>query len=297
MPWAPSGLAATPAGDTGYNARTMRILITADLHYDIARSREPAERLAERVRAEKADALVLVGDTAGIELDPWRQCLALFDGFPGRKLLVPGNHCLWCREGETTLDRYERVLPQVAAEAGFTVLDHQPVVLGTVGFRTVVLFHLQEMVPGVQGCLDVVGDRPVMLVAFESLICDVRKGTAVRVIVELVPRRLVGQQGAKWVEFVYDENAVGFEYSRGFGVVLPKVGEPHCDTATGVYSIEGVICQRSQFRHIRSDERHIEAERACSLLGNLELPFGYVNGSHVRAHPGKRKHNFVVAAG
>jgi len=111
----------------------MRILITADLHYDIARSREPAERLAERVRAKKADALVLVGDTAGIELDPWRACLALFGGFPGRKLLVPGNHCLWCREGETSLDRYERVLPQVAAEAGFTVLDHQPVVLGTVG--------------------------------------------------------------------------------------------------------------------------------------------------------------------
>ena len=67
---------------------TTKILITADLHYDIARSREPAERLAEEACRLGGDALVLVGDTAGAQLGPLRDCLRLFGGFPGRKLLV-----------------------------------------------------------------------------------------------------------------------------------------------------------------------------------------------------------------
>ena len=110
----------------------MRILVTADLHFDIARSREPATRLAEEACASGGDVLVLVGDTAGANLEPMRQCLALFSRFQGRKLLVPGNHCLWCQGSEDSLQRYEHILPALAEEAGFSLLDHQPVVLGDV---------------------------------------------------------------------------------------------------------------------------------------------------------------------
>ena len=109
------------------------MLITADLHYDIARSRRPTEGLARRVCAQQADALVLVGDTAGADLSVLQACLGLFKEFTGRKLLVLGNHCLWCRGRENSLDRYERLVPQAAAEAGFGVLDHRPAVLGRVG--------------------------------------------------------------------------------------------------------------------------------------------------------------------
>jgi len=111
----------------------MRILVTADLHYDIERSRAPARRLARKIADTGGDVLVLVGDTAGADLEPFRECLELFADFPGRKLLVPGNHCLWCREGESSLDRYEKVLPELASEAGFSMLDHEPVVLGRTG--------------------------------------------------------------------------------------------------------------------------------------------------------------------
>ena len=111
----------------------MRILVTADLHYDIARSREPARDLARRAVQAGGDALVLLGDTAGRELGPFAECLRLFADFPGRKLLVPGNHCLWCRAGETSMQRYEQVLPDLAASEGFAVLDHRPEVLGDVG--------------------------------------------------------------------------------------------------------------------------------------------------------------------
>jgi predicted phosphohydrolase len=111
----------------------MRILITADLHYDVQRSRQATDEVARRICALGGDALVLVGDSAGADLGVYRQCLRLFAGFRGVKALVPGNHCLWCHNGETSIDRYERLIPAVAAEEGFVVLDHQPLVLGGVG--------------------------------------------------------------------------------------------------------------------------------------------------------------------
>lgn len=111
----------------------MRLLITADLHYDVRRSRPAAEDLARRVRQTPADALVLLGDSAGADLGVLRECLRLFADFPGRKLLVPGNHCLWTRgETESSLERYERLLPAAAAAEGFAMLDCEPVRLGTV---------------------------------------------------------------------------------------------------------------------------------------------------------------------
>jgi hypothetical protein len=111
----------------------MRILITADLHYDVARSRYWTEDLARRACAAGGDALVLVGDTAGAVHETLRDCLGLFAGFTGRKFLVPGNHCLWCLDGEDSLERYNRTIPAIAAEAGFAVLDQSPAVLGDVG--------------------------------------------------------------------------------------------------------------------------------------------------------------------
>ncbi len=114
-------------------ANTVRILASADLHYNIARSREPAEELARRACRLGGDALLLLGDSAGAHYEPLRQCLGLFEGFAGRKLLVPGNHCLWCLTGENSLDRYERTLPALAAECGFEMLDQAPQLLGEVG--------------------------------------------------------------------------------------------------------------------------------------------------------------------
>ncbi|MHC4717649.1 MAG: metallophosphoesterase family protein [Planctomycetota bacterium] len=111
----------------------MRVLITADLHYDSDRSRPGAQALAEEVRRTGGDALVLVGDAASAEHQPLRECLGLFEGFPGRKYFVLGNHCLWCLPGEDSIDRYERIVPAIAAEMGFAVLDHAPARIDGVG--------------------------------------------------------------------------------------------------------------------------------------------------------------------
>ena len=111
----------------------MRLLVTADLHYDAPRSRAGTEELAAEMVRTGGDALVLVGDSASATHEPLRDCLSLFADFPGRKLMVPGNHCLWCLPGEDSIDRYERIVPEIAAEEGFTVLDQEPVVIDGVG--------------------------------------------------------------------------------------------------------------------------------------------------------------------
>lgn len=110
----------------------MRILLTSDLHYNIRRSQEPTREVARRACREGGDALVLLGDTAGADLGPFRDALNLFAEFKGAKFLVPGNHCLWCDGHQTSMERYRTLLPALAAEAGFDVLDHRPAVLGPV---------------------------------------------------------------------------------------------------------------------------------------------------------------------
>jgi len=111
----------------------MRLLVTADLHYDTTRSRAPAQAVAREVLRTGGDALVLVGDTAGARHQPFKECLGLFASFKGRKFLVPGNHCLWCLPGEDSIQRYERIVPALAGEMGFAVLDHAPAVIEGVG--------------------------------------------------------------------------------------------------------------------------------------------------------------------
>ncbi len=111
----------------------MRILVTADLHYDVTRSRNAAIDVAKKICAKGGDVLVLVGDTGGKDIEILHQGLRLFDGFSGRKFFVPGNHSLWCNKGENSMDRYLRILPEAAAGCGFEFLDNLPVVIGRLG--------------------------------------------------------------------------------------------------------------------------------------------------------------------
>lgn len=141
----------------------MRILATADLHYDIARSVAPTERLAAEVRSTAADALLIVGDACGRDLGILRRCLALFDGFAGRTFFVAGNHDLWTPDGDS-YERYEHGIADVCREAGVWYLDAEPYVqdeialVGSVGwydytFRQVSLgipdrFYEHKIAPG-----------------------------------------------------------------------------------------------------------------------------------------------------
>jgi len=111
----------------------MKLIVTADLHYDITRSVEPTRRLAGDISRQSADALLIVGDTFAKDLDILRQCLALFDGFTGKRMLVAGNHDLWT-DGTDSLVRYESEILDICRQTGVYYLDDAPLVLDGIGF-------------------------------------------------------------------------------------------------------------------------------------------------------------------
>jgi Icc-related predicted phosphoesterase len=111
----------------------MKIVVTSDLHYNIARSRKPTERIAEEICGLSADALIILGDVGGREPHIVSDCLHLFDRFQGRKFFVAGNHELWVPPGEHSLTRLEETLPELCRQAGFHPLDMEPAPLDGVG--------------------------------------------------------------------------------------------------------------------------------------------------------------------
>ncbi len=111
----------------------MRLIVTSDLHYNVLRSRQPTLQIAEEICGLHADALLILGDLAGQDSSILRECLRLFDRFTGRKFFVPGNHDLWTARGESSLDRYERLLPEICRQTDFHMLDFEPAIVGNVG--------------------------------------------------------------------------------------------------------------------------------------------------------------------
>lgn len=114
----------------------MRVIVTADLHYEFTEFRERVHALAAEVCRIGGDVLVIAGDTFALDPMLLAHCLLRFQPFQGEKLLVAGNHDLWTREGlpNDSFALYERVIPQVATACGFHDLDTAPKVVGDVGF-------------------------------------------------------------------------------------------------------------------------------------------------------------------
>ena len=112
----------------------MRILASSDLHYNIPRSQEPTRELAKQVINRQGDVLILAGDIAGVDITLFAEALELFSGFKGIKLLVPGNHDLWVNNGISSLKKWQKMLPLIADEYDFIMLDGNPQIIGDIGF-------------------------------------------------------------------------------------------------------------------------------------------------------------------
>ena len=116
----------------------MRLLVTADLHYNHAKSRPSAEAVAAQMNRAGGDAVLLIGDAASGDGEDLERCLDLFTG-GGAKLFVAGNHELWTRRGDSrTL--FEQELPRRVRAAGWRWLEGEPfrvgaaAVVGSVGW-------------------------------------------------------------------------------------------------------------------------------------------------------------------
>ena len=113
----------------------MKIAATADIHCEQESIREAVRELARRMLGVRADALMLLGDTFAGDEALLDECLALFEPFPGPKLLCAGNHDLWTtRDGPDSRGLMEEVIPRVARGRGFHVLEEGPLVHDGVAF-------------------------------------------------------------------------------------------------------------------------------------------------------------------
>ena len=110
----------------------MRLLTTADLHYNHPRSGALANQLIDEMNAVDADVLLVIGDTASGDGEFLEQCLSRFQ-FAGPKLFVAGNHELWTKRGASNR-LFAEELPRRVRSLGWHWLQDEPLVLGDWGF-------------------------------------------------------------------------------------------------------------------------------------------------------------------
>ena len=116
----------------------MRILATADLHYNHGKSRRLADELIDRINKTDFDLLLLIGDTATADGDAIEQCLSRFT-FPGPKLFVAGNHELWTH-GDDSHRLFKEDLPRRIKNLGWHWLEANPfitdhfAIVGSIGW-------------------------------------------------------------------------------------------------------------------------------------------------------------------
>jgi predicted phosphodiesterase len=108
----------------------MRLLLTADLHYNHPKSRSVADDLIDRMNQTGGDVLVVIGDTAVADGDSLERCLSRFK-FTGPKLIVAGNHELWTH-GTDSYAVFTEGLPRRVAALGWHWLETAPFVAGDV---------------------------------------------------------------------------------------------------------------------------------------------------------------------
>jgi hypothetical protein len=108
----------------------MRLLATADLHYNHAVSRPLAEQLIDAMNRDGGDALLVVGDTATADGDALERCLCRFR-FPGPRLFVAGNHELWT-SGPDSYAVFHEELPRRVRALGWHWLEGNPFTCGDV---------------------------------------------------------------------------------------------------------------------------------------------------------------------
>src|SRR4051812_11868770 len=116
----------------------MRLLVTADLHYNHARSKALAIEVIERMNAAGGDGVLVVGDTAVADGDDLEAGLSRFT-VPGPRLFLCGNHELWTRRADSH-DLFTNELPRRIAALGWRWVETDPLVergfavVGTVGW-------------------------------------------------------------------------------------------------------------------------------------------------------------------
>ena len=110
----------------------MRIAIASDIHFHLPWL-DRYKRLVDEVAAREPDLLVLAGDT-GEPLSAYENALALYANAAPQRVALSGNHDVWQRsEDHTSLELWETILPETAAQHGYHWLEDENLSFGSLG--------------------------------------------------------------------------------------------------------------------------------------------------------------------
>jgi predicted phosphodiesterase len=115
--------------------KTMKIVATGDIHYDLMRNLTDHEKFChfiENLKGENPDVLVLTGDTVGLGSSKLEECLNFFTDIAPVRLMVFGNHEYWSSEGDT-FTHLEDMKARIKG-CGFKLLDEHPEIIDDIGF-------------------------------------------------------------------------------------------------------------------------------------------------------------------
>lgn len=94
----------------------MRVVILSDTHY-LSQYRTVLERVTDQIAALQPDCVIVAGDV-GERVDGFDSMLALLARLPCPRLILPGNHDLWARNGASSQQLWDETLPRITRERG-----------------------------------------------------------------------------------------------------------------------------------------------------------------------------------
>ncbi len=123
----------------------MKLLVTSDLHIDKEHENDSSklpDYIKEYTNQNPNEEIVfaIVGDIAQ-DLNKIDKYLSLFKSIHVPKLFVAGNHDIWIQKSlthqnksYTSLDIYQKLLPDICLSNNFHYLDNKPFVYNRIGF-------------------------------------------------------------------------------------------------------------------------------------------------------------------
>jgi len=275
----------------------MRLLVTADLHYNHEKSRALAEQVIDEMNGVEADVLLVVGDTATSEGDALERCLGRFE-FSGPRLFVAGNHELWTR-GEDSHRLHHEDLPRRVRALGWHWLEAEPFTLGGISivgsigwydysFASERLgiprrFYAQKVSPGAAAYLkreellersDDIPPAAMEVVARWNDARYVKLHRSDEAFLAEVTGRLRGQLQS----LRHHPHVVAAVHHRPFREMLPPAGHTQRDFAhayLGAESLGRLLLQFPNVRTVLCGHSHFPARARLGHLDAINIGAGY----------------------
>ena len=277
----------------------MRILLTADLHYNHARSRPLADTLIDDMNRAGGDVLVVIGDTATHEGDLLEQCLSRFR-FAGPKLIVAGNHELWTL-GDDSYALFTEELPRRVRALGWQWLETEPFVtndlaiVGSLGWydysfaqaslEIPLRFYEHKVSPGAASHLgggfarlidqmDDISPRAMQVVARWNDGRYVKLHRGDREFLAELTTRLDSQLA----DVAHVKNVVAVTHHLPFAELLPPPRTAQWDFAKaylGAASLGRTLLKHANVRHAFCGHSHFPAEARVGHIAAVNIGSGY----------------------